>query len=78
MAKIIKNPIEVRLLFEKIDGEWTIELSARYGVGAEEYPDLEIRKTMTIVLTEPQQDAVIQMAAAVIYPQILENEEIGV
>ena len=78
MAKIIKNPIEVRLLFEKIDGVWTLEPSVRYGVGAEEYLELEIRKNMTIVLTEPQQEAVIQMAATIIYPQILENEEIGV
>ena len=75
MGKVIKNPILVELKFEA-DGGWHLTPSAHYGVGAEEYPDLTIRKGMPLVFTPVQEAAIIQVAADVIYPQILANEGI--
>jgi len=75
MGKVIKNPIEVKLVF-KADGGWHLIPSVHYGVGAEEYPDLSIRKGMPLVFTPAQETAIIQMAADIVYPQILTNEGI--
>jgi len=46
MGKVIKNPIEVRVVKE--DGV-TI-CSAHYGLSSEEYPDISIRKGISITL----------------------------
>lgn len=74
MAKIIKNPIEVKLMFYKENNIWDIEPSAHYGVGATEYPQFNHRKGMEIVLTPAQEADIKAFAANVIYPQILANE----
>jgi len=76
MAKRIKNPIELKLVFNQEDGNWELDPSVHYGVGADEYPQFNHRKGMPVELTQQQKDAVIQMVANVVYPQILANEEI--
>jgi hypothetical protein len=74
MAKVIQNPIEVRLTFLHGPG-WSVQVDAHYGVSADEYPDLATtRKGIPIQLTQAQQDTIIQVASAVVYPQILSNE----
>lgn len=75
--KIIKNPIEVELVFDHEDGSWEIEPSAHYGVGADEYPEFNRRKGMPIILTPAQEASIKTFAADVIYPQILANEGIS-
>jgi len=77
MAKKIKNPIEIKFLFEGegIDGE--MDLSAHYGVGADEYLEFNNRKGMPIVLTPTQETQIKRFAKDVIYPQILDNEGIS-
>ena len=77
MAKLIKNPIELKLVFNHDDGAWHLDPSVHYGVGATDYPEFNMRKGMPIVLTPGQETAVIQMAANMIYPQILANEGIS-
>ena len=76
MGKKIKNPIELKLVFNREDDSWEIEPSAHYGVGAEEYPEFNHRKSMPVVLTPAQETQIKSFAKDVIYPQILANEEI--
>ena len=77
MAKIIKNPIELKLVFEHSDGTWQVDPSVHYGVSAEEYPELNQRKGMQVVLTPAQENMVKHFARDVVYPQILANEGIS-
>ena len=55
MARIIKNPIEVKLIFEKNNGDWVLEPSVHYGVGATEYPEFNHRKGLPVELTPTQE-----------------------
>ncbi len=77
MAKKIMNPIELRLVFIKEDSIWTLDPSVQYGVRATEYPKFDLREVIPVQLTQQQEDAVIQMAASVVYPQILAAEGIS-
>lgn len=77
MAKVIKNPIELKLVFNHNDSIWELEPSVHYGVSAEEYPTLEVRKGLPIILTLAQETQVKNFARDVVYPQILANEGIS-
>lgn len=76
MGKIIKNPIELKLVFDHSDGNWVLDPSVHYGVGADEYPEFNHRKGMPVVLSPAQETMVKNFAGDVVYPQILANEEI--
>uniref|UniRef100_A0A6M3JQF1 Uncharacterized protein n=1 Tax=viral metagenome TaxID=1070528 RepID=A0A6M3JQF1_9ZZZZ len=76
MAKIILDNIDIQLSLIKKDGEWIVTLSAHYGVGASEYNEFSTRKGMPVVLTEAQEDTIINFAKNVVYPQMLANEGI--
>ena len=75
MAKVIKNPILIQLEFTK-DGTWGVNPSVHYGVGAEEYPEFDMRKGMPIVLTVGQETQIKNFVKAVVYPQIKAHEGI--
>lgn len=51
MAKRIKNPKEVKIVED--DGEVTVSL--HYGLGCDEYPELEIRKGLPISSLTPEE-----------------------
>lgn len=55
MAKIIKNPKTIQIVEE----DSVLKVSLHYGIGAEEYPDLVMRKGMVVSLT-PQEQATAQ------------------
>jgi len=77
MAKKIKNPIEIKLVFEHGEMTWEIDPSVHYGVGASEYPEFNHRKGMPIELTPAQETQIKNFAKDVVYPQILANESIS-
>jgi len=76
MAKRIKNPIEVKLMFNQGNGNWELDPSVHYGVGADEYPQFNHRKGIPVELTPAQETQIKNFANDVIYPQILACEEI--
>ena len=76
MAKITKNPILIQLEWTHEGDTWTVNPSVHYVVGADEYPELDTRKGMPIVLTPTQETQVKAFAKNVVYPQILANEGI--
>ena len=76
MAKTIKNPIELKLVFQHNDGIWEVDSSVHYGVGCEEYPVFETRKGIPVMLTEVQEENIIRIATNVVYPQIQTHEGI--
>lgn len=55
MGKIIKNPIVVEITRQ--DGQNIVFLD--YGLGAEEYPDLEVRKRISIPSLTQQETTVV-------------------
>ena len=55
MAKVIKNPISVEIT--KNDSQRTVFIN--YGVGADEYPDIEMRRRMSVPTLTPQELAVV-------------------
>ena len=77
MAKVIKNPIEIKLVFSKEGNNWEIDPSVHYGVGATEYPEFNHRKGMAVVLTSAQETQIKNFAKSVVYPQILASEGIS-
>ena len=74
MGKVIENPIDVRLIFNKDGTVWGVDPSVQYGLGVEEYPSLTMRKPLLLVLTPAQETQLKTFAKNVIYPQILANE----
>ena len=60
MGKVITNPKEVKIM--EIDG--TIDVSLHYGLTSEEYPDIHIRKGITIESFTPPEQAVIAQIVA--------------
>jgi len=74
MAKVIKNPVEVKLVFEEEEDIITVECSAHYGMTCEH--GVLGRKGMAISLTSAQEQAIKGMALAIVLPQILVAEGI--
>lgn len=74
MPKEIKNPVEVKLEFTEENNTISLEVSAHYGVSCE-YGDLG-RRGMPIELTPSEEQAVKDMAIAVVLPQMMANEGI--
>lgn len=69
MAKVIKNPVEIRLV--KQNGEY--DVSAHYGLSCGEYPELAIRKGIPITLSPQTLNDIDEEAMA----QINAHEGIG-
>ena len=55
MARIILNPIVVEIT--RRDGQNTVFLD--YGLGADEYPDISMRKRMSVPTLTPQELVVV-------------------
>ena len=69
MAKIIRA-VEVTIRADKDDaGNITVQENSDLLVSAEEYPELEIRKSISIELTEAQEKGIINHIKDVVLPQ---------
>ena len=72
MPKIIKNPIVVEMT--RKDGQDTVFLD--YGLGATEYPELEMRKRFSVPSLTPQELAVVNQV--ITWALVKANEQEGI
>ena len=73
MAKIIKNPVSVEIT--KDDSQRTVFIN--YGLGTDEYPDIEIRKRMAVPALTPQELVVVNQIITWATSKAAEQEGIG-
>ena len=74
MAKIIKS-IMIQIVVTKDEiGEVQVSETAHLTVSAEEYPEFESRKGISIELTEAQESAIINHVKNVVLPQAEESK----
>ena len=74
MAKTIKE-IMVQIIVTKDEaGEVQVSETAHLTVGADEYPEFENRKGISIELTEAQETAIINHIKNVVLPQAEEKK----
>ena len=75
MAKTIKNPVHVELIFSVEDGAIELESRAQYQVHCSEC-SYTIGKSVELAHTPAQEEQIKQFALTAWLPQIKENEEI--
>jgi len=74
MAKILKG-VTIQIIATKDeDGEVRVSETAHLTVGADEYPEFDYRKGISIELTPTQESAIINHIKNVVLPQAEEKK----
>ena len=74
MAKLLLNPMELKVDFEYDGTEVTVNLSAHYGRNSEGVSD---RKGIPIILTTAQETTIKNFTKNVVIPQIKAHEGVS-